>query len=276
MTDQSTPPNPGDLGLQRPHPARLYDYFLGGKTNYAVDRQAAAASLQVYPNAMVAARQNRAFMHRAVRYLAREHGIRQFIDIGTGVPTEPNLHQVAQHELPDARVVYTDNDPIVLTYARALLNGTEEGATAYVPADVREPASILEHAQRIVDFTQPVALSLIAVLHFVDDESDPHALTRTLLDPLPSGSALALTHATCDLDPDMQLLADTYTARGMICRPRPKSEVERFFADLRTVPPGVVATCDWRPELESDGMAQLPGMVASTEVGVWGGVALKP
>ena len=250
MTDQST--NQGQrnqqgqrdqqdqLGLGRPHPARLYDYFLGGKTNYNVDRKAGAETLQAYPNAMVAARQNRNFMHRVVRYLGQEEDIRQFLDIGTGVPTEPNLHQVAQVQHPDSRVVYTDNDPIVLSYARALLTGTEEGVTDYIEADVRSPRQIIEHARGILDFEQPIALSVIALFHFVAEADDPIGLTHTLVDALPSGSALALSHATSDLDPGMQLLADTYMSRGITCVMRPHEEVLRFFDGLEMVEPGLV------------------------------------
>lgn len=265
-----------ELGLRRPHTARMYDYFLGGMTNYQVDRDTAEAALQAYPNATVAARQNRAFMHRVVRYLGRERGIRQFLDIGTGVPTEPNLHQVAQAEHPESRVVYTDNDPIVLTYARALMTGTREGATDYVEADVREPRRILEHARMFLDFEQPVALSVIALFHFLEDKDDPFGLVKQLVEALPSGSSLALTHGTVDLDPGMQALADAYNERGVTTRFRTHEEVLRFFDGLDLVDPGVVPTCDWRPEFAAEGMAQLPGMVDASEVGVWAGLGIKP
>lgn len=274
MTDQSV--NQDHLGLGRPHPARLYDYFLGGKTNYNVDRKAGAETLQAYPNAMVAARQNRNFMHRAVRYLGQETNIRQYLDIGTGVPTEPNLHQVAQTSHPDSRVVYTDNDPIVLSYARALLTGTEEGVTDYIEADVRDPQRIIDHARGILDFEEPIALSVIALFHFVADADDPIGLTNTLMDALPSGSALVLSHATADLDSGMQLLADTYMARGITCVMRPHEKVMEFFDGLEMVEPGLVPTCDWRPHLEADGLPQLPGMVEAADVGVWAGLGIKP
>ncbi|GAA2612825.1 SAM-dependent methyltransferase [Streptomyces axinellae] len=272
MSDETVVPE--GLGI-RPHTARLYDYFLGGKTNYGVDRKLAGESLRAYPNAMVAARQNRAFMHRAVRHLARELGIRQFLDIGTGIPTAPNLHQVAQQEHADARIVYSDNDPIVLAHARALMTGTVEGATDYIEADVRDPDLILEHAGKTLDFDQPIALSLIALLHFLPDSDAPGAIVTRLLEELPGGSALALSHATADLDPDMQLLADAYAARGLEVRPRTHEESLRFFDGLTMVEPGLVASCDWRPELEDDG-PQLPGMVDRSEVGVWAGLAIKP
>ncbi|MGW8375489.1 SAM-dependent methyltransferase [Streptomyces sp. ODS28] len=264
-----------NLGLNRPHTARMYDYFLGGMTNYRVDRETAAEALQAYPNATVAARQNRAFMHRAVRYLSQERGIGQFLDIGTGVPTRPNLHQVAQAVRPDARVVYTDNDPIVLTYARALLTSTEEGVTDYIEADVRDPEQILEHARKYLDFEQPVALSVIALFHFLDDSDDPIGLTKRLVDALPPGSALALSHATGDLDPGMHKLAAAYNARGVVTRMRTREEVRGFFDGLELLEPGLVPTCDWRPELADEETAQLPGMIDPSEVGVWAGVGIK-
>ncbi|WP_326686463.1 MULTISPECIES: SAM-dependent methyltransferase [unclassified Streptomyces] len=271
MSDETVVPE--GLGV-RPHSARLYDYFLGGKTNYSVDRKLAGESLRAYPNAMVAARHNRAFMHRVVRHLGRDMGMRQFLDIGTGIPTSPNLHQIAQAEHVDARIVYSDNDPIVLAHARALMTGTPEGATDYIEADVREPDLILEHARKTLDFDQPIALSLIALLHFVPDSDSPDAIVERLLEELPSGSALALSHGTADLDPDMQRLADSYVARGLVCRLRPREDVRRYFDGLTMVEPGLVASCDWRPELD-DG-PQLPGMVESSEVGVWAGLGIKP
>lgn len=266
-------PAPASPGL-RPHTARLYDYFLGGKTNYGVDRKLAAEALSLYPNTMVAARHNRAFMHRVVRYLGREAGLCQFLDIGTGIPTEPNLHQVAQREHPEARVVYSDNDPIVLAHARALMTGSPEGATDYVEADVRDPELILEHAGRTLDFDRPVALSLIALMHFVGDADDPFGIVRRLVDALPSGSALALSHATLELDPGLQKVADAYGRQGLEVRLRDHEQVLGFFSGLELVEPGLVATCDWRPEL--DDSPQDADMVDRSEVGVWAALGIKP
>lgn len=266
----------GDLGMTTPHPARMYDFYLGGKTNYAVDRESANKVTQIHPQTVISARHNRWFMHRATRYLAGEVGISQFLDIGTGIPTEPNLHQVAQASHPDSRVVYTDNDPIVLSYARALLTGTEEGVTDYIEADVRDPQRIIDHARGILDFEEPIALSVIALFHFVADADDPIGLTNTLMDALPSGSALVLSHATADLDSGMQLLADTYMTRGITCVMRPHEKVMEFFDGLEMVEPGLVPTCDWRPHLEADGLPQLPGMVEAADVGVWAGLGIKP
>jgi len=261
----------------RPHSARLYDFFLGGKTNYAADRKVAVESLKQFPHAMVAARQNRAFMHRVVRHLARDHGMRQYLDIGTGIPTAPNLHQVAQAEQPGARVVYSDNDPLVLAHARALMNSTPEGATDYIEADVREPEAILEHARHTLDFSRPVALSVIALFHFLPDEDDPYGIIRHLMDALPSGSALALSHATEEFDPaGMRRIVATYHAGGVNLTLRSHKEVLTFFEGLDLVDPGLAATCDWRLDLDTDDVPQLPGMVSPAESCVWAGLAFKP
>jgi SAM-dependent methyltransferase len=269
------PESPG----AKAHSARLYDYFLGGKTNYAPDRAAASKAMAAYPNVMTAARENREFMHRAVRYLARELGIRQFLDIGTGIPSQPNLHQVAQREDPTCRVVYADNDPIVLTYARALMSGTPEGATDYIEADARDPKRILDHARSTLDFEQPIALSLIALLHFIGDADDPRGVVRTLVDALAPGSALVLSHGTDELDPVLLKVIEIYTQQGITAQLRGKDEVRQYFTEngLDLVDPGLVASCDWRPELadSQDGLRRPVGSISATEVGVWAGVGLK-
>lgn len=267
-----------DLDLSKPHPARLYDYFLGGKTNYAVDREGAAKVIQEFPNIQLAARYNRSFMHRATRLVAEQHGIDQFLDIGTGIPTEPNLHQIAQRSLPGSRVVYVDHDRIVLAYARALLQSAEEGSTAYVQADLREPARILAEARKLLDFDRPICLSLIAILHFLADEEEPFALVRQLLDELPPGSALMLSHGTEDFGTEMmRRTREIYAERGMVVALRSMAEGEAFFtgAGFELVAPGAAPTCDWHPELEPGGMGQLPGMVTADDVGVWGAVGIK-
>ncbi|HSR22795.1 MAG TPA: SAM-dependent methyltransferase, partial [Candidatus Eisenbacteria bacterium] len=193
----SDPDEPGhqtvDLQTGQPHPARVYDYLLGGKDNFAADRAAAEAGLRANPNSRIPPRENRAFLGRAVRYLAGEAGISQFLDIGTGIPTSPNVHEVAQAVEPAARIVYVDNDPIVLTQARALLTTGPQGRTAYIDADLRDIDAILGSAdlQRTLDLSQPVGLLLIAVRHFIPDEDDPWALAARLLAALPSGSYLA-------------------------------------------------------------------------------------
>ncbi|WP_019544747.1 SAM-dependent methyltransferase [Streptomyces sulphureus] len=271
------------LGQDKPHSARAYDYYLGGKTNYRADREAAAATMRAWPDVMVAARENRHFMHRATRYAAEELGIRQFLDIGTGVPTEPNLYQVAHRYQPSARVVYTDNDPIVLTYARALLTAGPPGHIDYISADVREPEKVLERAAETLDFDQPVALSLIALMHFVVEQ--PHDVVRTLVGALPSGSVLALSHVTESLDEpgrDASVAAALreYRARGIPVRGDvDQEEMQQFFEGLELLEPGVVPTCDWRPDLDPAATAdlhRLPGMISASEAGVWAGVGRKP
>src|SRR5580704_5066710 len=179
--------------------ARIYDYLLGGKDNYAADRAAVDAVLKIAPEMGFTARANRAFLGRAVRYLAAEEGIRQFLDIGTGIPTAGNTHHVAQAAAPDSRVVYVDYDPIVLAHARALLNSSDAGATEYIDADLRDTDTILARAGRLLDFTQPVAVTMLFILHAIPDEDDPHAIVATVLDALPPGSYLALSHLGSDI-----------------------------------------------------------------------------
>jgi len=174
------------------HQARVYDYMLGGKDNYAADREAAEASIKVWPDMLWAARANRAFLGRAVRYLATDAGIRQFLDIGTGIPTAGNTHQVAQAIAPQSRVVYVDYDPVVLAHARALLTSTGEGATEYIDADLRDTGTILERAARLLDFTKPVAVTMLAILHALPDSDDPYAIVATVMDAVPPGSYLAI------------------------------------------------------------------------------------
>lgn len=271
-----------DLGQTRAHPARMYDVYLGGKTNYLADRKAAAQVMTVFPSVQVTALENRRFMHRAARYAAERLGLRQFLDIGTGVPTEPNLHQVVHAYQPDARVVYADNDPIVLTYARALLTSDSEGSTDYVDADVREPDKILEQAARTLDFTQPACLSLVALLHFVPEDQDPYGIVGRLVDALAPGSALVLSHATCDFDgqtegvPPFAAVRDVYDAQGIRNRVVTREEMSRFFAGLELTEAGITTTVEWMPELETDGNRRLPGMISDAEVALYAGVGIKP
>ncbi|MCX3061623.1 SAM-dependent methyltransferase [Streptomyces beihaiensis] len=230
------------IDTSKAHPARVYDWLLGGKDNYPVD-QAVAEKLP--SEAKDAARQNRAFMHRASAWLAAQ-GVDQYLDIGTGIPTEPNLHQIVQRTVPAARVVYTDNDPIVLRHAQALLVSSPEGTTDYIQADVRDPAAILEHARRVLDFERPIALSLIALMHFVPDDADPYGIVSTLVGALPSGSLLVMTHGASDVFPDVADQAtDEYTKGGMVLRFRNRDEVARFFDGLDLVEPGLVTGPEW-------------------------------
>jgi hypothetical protein len=251
----------------------MYDYYLGGKTNYAVDREAAQAVIEVFPSIEVGARVNRAYMQRAADYLARA-GVRQFIDIGTGIPTAPNLHQVVQAVTPQAKVVYADNDPIVLVYADELLDSAPEGLTCYVEADVTQPGRVLEaiEATKAIDFTQPVALSLHALLHFVPDDKDPYGIVSQLLQPLAPGSYLSLTHCTGDFEPDAwAAIVDTYRRRGTAAQVRSRAEVLRFFNHLQLVNPGLVVAHRWHPEPGSG-----PGLVTDGQVSLYAGVGRKP
>ncbi|WP_063041414.1 SAM-dependent methyltransferase [Nocardia grenadensis] len=251
-----------DLRQDRAHSARIYDYFLGGKDNYPADREAAAKIEQAIPSVRGVARDNRAFMVRAVRHLS-ELGVRQFLDIGTGIPTEPNLHQVAQETTPDARVVYVDNDPIVLAHARALLVGSPDGVTQYVQSDLTAPDRILSAAavRETLDFDRPVALSLIALCHFVSGDRI-YDIVDTLLAPLPSGSYLVMTHLTTDFDPAMvEGTVRAYRQSGIEMEARDYAGVSRFFRDLEVLEPGIVAIEDWHPEgkpQETDGVTVLP------------------
>ncbi|MFE2585042.1 SAM-dependent methyltransferase [Streptomyces sp. NPDC059378] len=261
------------IDSSRPHPARMYDYYLGGKDHYVVDAEAAEQVLEHTPDARSFALANRLFMHRAVRTLARDHGVRQFLDIGTGVPTEPNLHQVAQAQAAECRVFYADNDPIVLAHARALLRGTPEGRIAYVQADVREPKSILEsyESRATLDFDRPIALSLCALMHFVPDEHGAYEVVQELVDALPSGSFLVLSHGTTDFDPEgMARTQDVYVRAGIPIQLRSRARIARFFAGLDLLPPGLAVTHRWHPEPDQP-LADL----TDAQAGFYGGVARK-
>jgi S-adenosyl methyltransferase len=244
---------PPEINTNVAHPARVYDYWLGGKDNFPADRALAEHIMQAIPTMRAMAQANRAFLSRAVRYLAAEAGVRQFLDIGTGIPTSPNVHEVAQAVAPDARVVYVDNEPIVLAHARALLTGQNVGETAFILGDLREPQAILEHPAlgATLDLTQPVALLMVAVLMYFRDSEDPnpYGMAATLLDRLPSGSYLAVTHPTADFDP--RAMAGAVAAAeqaGVTLVPRNRAETEAFFTGLELVEPGVVPVLAWRPD----------------------------
>jgi len=255
------------------HCARVYDYWLGGKDNFAADRAAAEQAIRDCPDIVPTARANRGFLARTVRFLAAEAGIRQFLDIGTGIPTENNTHDVAQAVAPGSRVVYVDNDPLVLVHARALLASHPDGATAYEEADLRDPGRILDLAARLLDFRRPVAVLLLAILHHVDDEDDPHEIVATLMNAVPPGSYLALSHPASDIGSEAaakmaekmaqnlnETMAEKITARD-------RATVARFFDGLEMVEPGLVRVSDWHPPAGSD--ARFPAAI-------WAGVASKP
>ncbi|MGY0055278.1 SAM-dependent methyltransferase [Streptomyces sp. LZ34] len=261
-----------DINTGTAHSARMYDYFLGGKDHYPPDQEAAEKVLAVLPHARTIARNNRYFMRRSARMLAQEAGIRQFLDIGTGIPTSPNLHEVIQGIAPEARIVYTDNDPIVLTHARALLTSVPQGKTAYAEADLRDPRSILTAPELLetLDLTKPVALMMISILHFVPPEYDHYAILDELVNALPSGSYLALTYGTSDFAPEeMKRAADVYAASRVPVQQRPKEEIQQFFHGLELVEPGVVPIHRWRPDDPS--LSQL----SDADVSMFGGVARK-
>ncbi|MFJ8591283.1 SAM-dependent methyltransferase [Streptomyces sp. NPDC093598] len=273
MTGSDAMPAPVDIDTGRPHPARVYDWWLGGKDNYPVDEELARRILAADSSVLRGARANRRFMHRAVR-TAAEAGIRQFLDIGTGIPTEPNLHQVAQRVAPESKVVYADNDPIVLRHAEALLRSTAEGSTAYVHADARDRAALLGRAGESLDFSEPVALSLVALTHYLGDDpdgDDVYGLLDAYTAALAPGSFLILSQVTADLDPDaVERAADHFRRSGMPFHPRPLAAFSRFFAGLELLGPGVIPVSGWRPEPE-DVAAQAEGLVP-----VYAGVARKP
>jgi S-adenosyl methyltransferase len=243
------PDEPPSFDITRAHPARVYDYWLGGKDNYEADREAGDQVIEAMPSILPTVRANRAFLGRAVRHLVTEAGVRQFLDVGTGLPTNENTHQIAQGIAPASRIVYVDNDPIVLAHARALLDSSPEGATAYLDADIRDPEKILHDAARTLDFGQPVALITLLVLHFIPDADDPWGIVSRLVDAVPSGSYLVMSHGTLDFDPGGGPGTDRYNERvptQMI--PRPRAEIARFFDGLDLIEPGLVALADWRAE----------------------------
>ena len=259
MTDSSSggqpwahePPLPSrrDFDTTVAHPARVWDYWLGGKDNFAADREAGEQVIEAMPSVDAAARAGRTFLATAVHYLAAGMGIRQFLDIGTGLPTASNTHEVAQRVAPDSRIVYVDNDPIVLTHARALLTSDARGATAYIDADLRDTGKILAEAATVLDFSRPVALMLLHVLHFIPDSDDPWGVVAKLTEPLASGSYLVLAHTTGELGtPGMQEAADRYNRTSSVkVTLRDKADVARFFDGMELVEPGITPVGVWRP-----------------------------
>ena len=258
----------GGIDTSVAHPARVYDYWLGGKDNFAADREAAERVLAVTPGLRFRVRANRAFLARAVRYLAGEAGIRQFLDIGTGIPSANNTHEVAQAVAPEARVVYVDNDPIVLAHARALLASSPQGATQYVEGDLRDAGPILRAAAGTLDFTRPVALMLLGILHLIQDSEDPYAIVAGLMTTLPPGSYLAISHPAIDINAAQAEAQRRYNERVSTPQTlRTRAQVAGFFDGLDLVPPGLTYVHAWRPE---------PSEPASeATVSAHGGVARK-
>ncbi|MEV7148228.1 SAM-dependent methyltransferase [Streptomyces sp. NPDC051287] len=263
MTQDGT--RPMEIDTSKPHPARIYDYLLGGKDNYEVDRQAGDQLAAVAPEVWISVRANRGFLQRAVRHVI-DSGVRQILDVGTGLPTSPNVHEIAQEAEADVRVAYVDNDPIVKAHADALLN--RAGTTSIVLADLRDPKSVVEHPEvrRIIDFDQPVALFLVAILHFIRDAEEPERIVATLRDALPAGSFLVLSHATDDFA-ERSAAQAIYNNATASMNLRPRARIERFFEGFELVEPGLVQVPFWRPDgTPPEGSAQ---------IGFYGAVGVK-
>lgn len=271
VADDRTDGVPAGIDASVAHPARVYDVWLGGKDNYAADREAAELAVAANPDILLAVRANRAFLGRAVHHLAADLGIDQFLDIGTGIPASGNTHEVAQRAVPTSRVVYVDNDPVVLAHARALLSSTPEGETGYLDADLRDVDTILEQAAATLDLSRPVALMLVAVLQYIADADDPYGIVTRLLAALPSGSHLVISHPASDIGAEQ--VAESmrrYNERAPQheqATPRTHADVARFFDGLEMLEPGVVQLPAWRPG---------PGVDTTRQLPMWCGVARKP
>jgi S-adenosyl methyltransferase len=241
------------------HSARIWNYWLGGKDNYQVDREVGDQILSYVPELVRSARADRQFLVRAVQYLAGEEGIRQFLDIGTGLPTADNTHQVAQRVAPGSRIVYADNDPLVLVHARALLTSTPQGACDYLDADVRDPGTILQGAARTLDLARPVAVMLLGILNFVLDDSEAQSVVRQLLDGVPSGSYLVISHPTTEVDAEpMTQAVQFWNQQGSaLMTLRTRADIIRFFDGMDLAEPGVVSCSRWRPGEDTGQIAEV-------------------
>ncbi|MFE9613994.1 SAM-dependent methyltransferase [Streptomyces sp. NPDC006012] len=270
MTDPTTTPDP--TALQKidtsvPHSARIWNYWLGGKDNYPVDEEAGDAYTAVFPGIVTIARSSRAFLHRTITYLVDEAGIRQFLDVGTGLPTAQNTHEVAQRLAPESRIVYVDNDPMVLGHARALLYSSREGATAYVDADVTDPDRILAAAAKTLDLGRPTALILSNILGHIPDREQARSVVTRLMDALPAGSHLSVNDGSRGIDPVFERAQNAYNDSGAVPYTlRTVDEITTFFDGLELIDPGVVPVTQWRPE---------PGAAAPGTVAEHGGLARK-
>jgi len=264
------PELPAVIDTSKAHQARVYDYWLGGKDNFAVDREAAELALAAYPGLRRGVRAQRAFLANAVTYLAGTVGIRQFLDIGTGIPTANNTHEVAHSVDPDARIVYVDNDPIVLAHARALLTGVRPGTTRYLDADLRDTGSILDEAATLLDFRQPIAVLLIGILQLIPDDADPRGIVARLMDAVPPGSWLAIFHPASDILADqIGAAARHVSARSVVPTTlRSRAEVTQFFDGLEVLEPGLVQVHRWLPGSAAPDMGD--------QVAGYAGLARKP
>ncbi|MFF3694441.1 SAM-dependent methyltransferase [Streptomyces sp. NPDC002221] len=265
----STPDHVRDrINTAQPHTARIWNYWLGGKDNYPVDREVGDQIRALHPGIGDYALADRLFLGRAVRHLVADRGVRQFLDVGTGLPTADNTHEVAQRLAPDARIVYVDNDPLVLAHARALLTSTPEGRTDYLDADLRDTATILEHASQTLDLSRPVALMLLGVVIFIPDEDEARALVRDLMKELAPGSYLVLSHTiTSPAMPDVDAAVAFWNEHGTPkLTQRTPDRVAGFFEGLELLEPGLVSCSRWRPEA---------GDTLPDEVAMYGGVGRK-
>ncbi len=267
MTDQHSSPLPGRVRSDIAHNARVWNHWLGGKDNYPVDRTVGDRVTAMYPSIGEVARADRAFLGRVVRHLAGDVGIEQFLDVGTGLPTADNTHEVAQHTAPDARIVYVDNDPIVLSHARTLLTSSPEGATEYIEADARDPERILRALEPTLDLTKPVAVMMLGILNFVLDTEEARGIVRTLMDAMPPGSRLVLTHPTLELGGEGNEAAMRFWNENATppITARSRAEFATFLEGLEIAEPGIVSCARWRAE---------PGS-GTAEVAQFGAVARK-
>ena len=269
MADSSSDPHAA-INSSVPHTARIWNYWLGGKDNFAADRAVGDQVQQFLPDIVTSARADRAFLHRAVRFLVADAGIRQFLDIGTGLPTAQNTHEVAQSIAPESRIVYADNDPMVLAHARALLTSTPDGVTDYLDADARDTDTILREAAKTLDFARPIAVMLLGVLNFISDDEEARGIVRRLVAAVPSGSYVAIAHPTTEIKPEESEAAAKQwneTATPPITL-RSKADLLRYFEELDLLEPGVVSCTKWRPEPDDP--------TADTDVYQFCGLARKP
>jgi O-methyltransferase involved in polyketide biosynthesis len=259
---------PKGIDTSVPHPARVYDYWLGGKDNFEADRRAAEAGYKAFPGVLQSVRANRAFLARVIRYLVTEAGIRQFLDIGSGLPTASNTHEIAQQKAPESRVVYVDNDPVAVLHARVMLQSAPEGRTDFYQADARDPGLILEQAAATLDFREPVAVIILGVLHFLHDDEQVAAITAEFSAALAAGSHLAISHLASDIEPEtiarfVASMAEYGLPQNAM---RSREQVTALFAGLDLLAPGVVPVSRWRPDTDVE---------ASAVTTLWGGVARK-
>jgi O-methyltransferase involved in polyketide biosynthesis len=259
---------PKGIDTSVPHPARVYDYWLGGKDNFEADRRAAEAGYKAFPGVLQSVRANRAFLARAIRYLVTEAGIRQFLDVGSGLPTASNTHEIAQQKAPESRVVYVDNDPVAVLHARVMLQSSPEGSTDFYQADARDPGFILEQAAATLDFGEPVAVIILGVLHFLHDDEQVAAITAAFSGALAAGSHLAISHLASDIEPEtvarfVESMAENGLPQNAM---RSREQVTGLFAGLELLAPGVVPVSRWRPDTDVE---------AGAVTVLWGGVARK-